>query len=57
MSERLLAILRSRLMIMALMQFVRARDMDLWSGRLDSSKLPVPREPRNVWERFVNWLF
>ncbi|CDR45493.1 RHTO0S11e00804g1_1 [Rhodotorula toruloides] len=38
-------------------RFVRARDMDLWSGRLDSSKLPVPREPRNVWERFVNWLF
>ncbi|PRQ75736.1 Amino acid permease/ SLC12A domain-containing protein [Rhodotorula toruloides] len=38
-------------------RFVRARDMDLWSGRLDSSKLPVPREPRNAWESFVNWLF
>ncbi|BGP26980.1 hypothetical protein JCM10295v2_005942 [Rhodotorula toruloides] len=38
-------------------RFVRARDMDLWSGRLDSSKLAVPREPRNAWERFVNWLF
>lgn len=39
------------------LQFVRARDMDLWSGRLDSSKLPVPPVPQNAWEKFIDWLF
>lgn len=38
-------------------KFVRARDMDLWSGRLDSSKLPVPPTPHTPWEKFIDWLF
>ena len=38
-------------------QIVRARDMDLWSGRLDSSKLPVPPTPHTPWEKFIDWLF
>ena len=31
--------------------------MDLWSGRLDSSKLPVPPTPHTPWEKFIDWLF
>ncbi|GAA5821567.1 hypothetical protein JCM11251_000911 [Rhodosporidiobolus azoricus] len=38
-------------------KFVRARDMDLFSGRLDGSKLPEPKVPVTAWEKFVDWLF
>ncbi|GAA5865126.1 hypothetical protein JCM8547_007721 [Rhodosporidiobolus lusitaniae] len=38
-------------------KFVRARDMDLFSGRLDSSKLPEPKMPTTWWGKFLDWLF
>ncbi|KNG89288.1 putative amino acid permease [Aspergillus nomiae NRRL 13137] len=38
-------------------KFVRAADMDLWSGRLQEGEILVQRRPpQNVWERFVDWL-
>jgi hypothetical protein len=40
-----------------LLQFVRAKDMDLFSGRLDTATLPIEPIPTTAWGRFVDWLF
>ncbi|CEQ40825.1 SPOSA6832_02461 [Sporobolomyces salmonicolor] len=36
---------------------VRASEMDLWSGRFDSSKAEPEPEPTTRWGKFVDWLF
>ncbi|GAA6050986.1 hypothetical protein JCM3770_005356 [Rhodotorula araucariae] len=38
-------------------RFVRAREMDLFSGRIDPATLPVPPTPTTVWGKFIDWLF
>ncbi|GAA6003032.1 uncharacterized protein JCM10292_000303 [Rhodotorula paludigena] len=38
-------------------RFVRAREMDLFSGRLDPASLPIPPVPTTAWGKFIDWLF
>ncbi|GAA5847186.1 hypothetical protein JCM9279_006129 [Rhodotorula babjevae] len=38
-------------------RFVRAREMDLFSGRIDTATLPVPPTPTTAWGKFIDWLF
>ncbi|GAA5945966.1 hypothetical protein JCM10213_006207 [Rhodosporidiobolus nylandii] len=38
-------------------KFVRARDMDLFSGRADPAKLPQPKVPTTWWGKTLDWMF
>lgn len=37
--------------------FVRASEMDLWSGRFDPSSAPIEPIPTTWWGKFLDWLF
>lgn len=40
------------------LQFVRASDIDLWSGRVQEGEIVKPtRPPTTVWERFIDKMF
>ncbi|KAF9634958.1 hypothetical protein BFW01_g5853 [Lasiodiplodia theobromae] len=36
--------------------FVRAKNIDLWSGRLPPAEKVETKEPETLWEKFVDWL-
>jgi amino acid transporter len=39
-------------------QFERAANIDLWSGRLlDGEIMPVENPHNNAWTKFTDWLF
>lgn len=39
------------------LQFKRASNIDLWSGRLQDGEIPPQKPPSNtIWGRFVDWL-
>lgn len=37
-------------------QFVRAHEIDLWSGRLKAGEIPVRAKSTTFWGRFTDWL-
>lgn len=37
-------------------KFVRAHEIDLWSGRLKPGEIPVQPKPNTAWSKFVDWL-